>query len=84
MSATKPRLDPGLALNLIAWRHGGECESFTTGIGSCFKNGRHAVSLTGTADEACAPCLAFAALSVRAASGVGEQGGAAASGEEQS
>lgn len=59
MAETLLSLDPSMALTVIAGRG---CESFTTGIGSCLKNGRHLISLTGTADQACSPCVAWAAL----------------------
>lgn len=51
-------LPPEVALVII---RGHFCEHFTTGLGSCFDNGRHPLALYG-ADQACHPCIAWAAL----------------------
>lgn len=53
-----PPLDQSLALRVIA-RHA--CETFTTGPGSCFRNGRNPIARFG-ADVACHACIAWAAL----------------------
>lgn len=46
------------ALRVIAARG---CQNFTTGLGSCFRNGRTADAEYG-ADQACEGCIAHAAL----------------------
>ena len=48
-----------VALRLIAEPY--KCESFTTGIGSCFKAGRTAYA-EYTAERSCDSCIAHAAL----------------------
>ena len=53
-----PMLHPGAVLGAIAAR---SCETFTTGPGSCFRNGRVVLSRYG-ADSVCDPCLAWAAI----------------------
>lgn len=58
MGATTPALDAAAALAAIAARG---CESFTTGHGSCFRNGRSPLARFG-AELACAGCIAWAAL----------------------
>lgn len=52
------------ALQLILSQTYGECEHNTSGIGSCFANGRTADAEYG-ADMACPPCIAHAALTMR-------------------
>lgn len=49
------------ALILILRKTCGSCESFTTGIGSCYKNGRAADAKYGE-DQACDACIAYRAL----------------------
>lgn len=49
------------ALMLILRKTSGSCETFTTGIGSCYKNGRFADAKYG-ADMACDSCIAHRAL----------------------
>lgn len=52
------QLTPSVACAVIASR---DCESFTTGLGSCFTNGRDPLATQGV-DLACAPCVAWMAL----------------------
>ena len=40
---------------------GDHCESFTTGLGSCFRNGRTPDAIYG-ADRCCLPCIADSTL----------------------
>lgn len=47
------------ALIAILWKTGGSCESYTTGVGSCYRNGR---KLTSTSDQPCDSCIAHRAL----------------------
>lgn len=49
------------ALQLILGQTGGDCEHSTSGIGSCWKDGRAADAEFG-ADQACPSCIAHAAL----------------------
>jgi hypothetical protein len=49
------------ALMLILRKTCGCCENFTTGIGSCYKNGRAADARDG-ADMVCDSCIAYRAL----------------------
>jgi hypothetical protein len=51
------------ALILILRKTSGSCENFTTGIGSCYKNGRLADAKYG-ADQVCDSCIAHRALFV--------------------
>lgn len=53
-----------LAIAVTALRHIApemECENFTSGIGSCFRNGR-TVDAQYTADRCCNSCIAHDAL----------------------
>ena len=53
-------LTPQLALVLIAGNH---CHTFTTGLGSCFKDGTgRTVAAQYGADAVCDACIAWAAL----------------------
>lgn len=49
------------ALETIIASHGGGCQSFTGGIGSCFRFGRTPIAQDG-ADRVCDSCIADAAL----------------------
>lgn len=60
MSEVKDRLKVATnALRNIAPKR--ECESFTSGIGSCFRSGRLLRAKYG-AEQACASCIAYDAL----------------------
>lgn len=50
-----------VALQLILEASGGECQSFTTGIGSCYTNGKVERAEYG-ADQVCDACITQAAL----------------------
>ena len=52
-------LTPQLALMLIAGDH---CHTFTTGLGSCFKDKTRTVAAYLGADAVCDACIAWAAL----------------------
>ena len=49
------------ALETILASSGGRCESFTTGIGSCFRYGQSLTARDGT-DRVCNSCIADAGL----------------------
>ena len=64
MAADKPYPDPERmerALMMILRKTCGTCESSTSGIGSCYKNGRTAGAKCGE-EQACDACIAYRAL----------------------
>lgn len=58
-------------LDVLAFLRGATCTNFTTGLGSCFRNGRSPDAQYG-AVECCVPCIADAALARIAAAPVEE------------